>query len=150
MASDWILPITLLPAVGLFIMSTTALSSATSSELNLLIFSRNCMQPDIIRQKIKQLRKLSIALFGLYMGASSFAVAGLLGGLSNQNYLDNMIGIVNILLFIGVFFVVAALSMLVSYAMSAVKIKQQQFLNELNQASHNIREQVGHNTFSHK
>lgn len=129
-SSDWILPITLLPAVGLFIMSTTALSSSISSELNVLIFSHHCTQPDIIRRKIMQLRRLSLALFGLYMSASSFAVAGLLGGLTAQEYLS-MFNVVNVLLFIGVFFVVAALVLLVIYAMNAVKIKQQQFLNSL-------------------
>lgn len=130
--TDWILPITLLPAVGLFIMSTTALSSALSSELNLLIFAHHCSQPKIIKRKIVQLKLLSLALFGLYISASFFAVSGLLGGLFEQGHL-RLMKTVNILLFIGVFFVVVALALLVIYAINAVKIKQQQFMDSLSE-----------------
>ena len=136
--NEWVLPITLIPGAGLLIMSTTQIANALSAELNQLIFQRQRIFIPTIRMKLFQLRLLSIALFGLYISCSCFAIAAFLAGLEVSGwFMLEKLGFV--LICLGIMAIVIALTLLILYAYRAVRIKQMQFedqLQSLNQEDH--------------
>jgi len=130
MEESWLLPITILPAVGLIIMSTTNLSNALGGEINSLLHINKTSLKPIIFRKLKQLRLLSISLLLQYTSGACFAVVGLLEGLIRAGRL--MIpSLTLILLCIGITGIVVALIILSIFAFRAFSIKQAQFERQL-------------------
>ena len=126
MLQDWLLPLTLLPAVGLIIMSTTNLSSSLSNEINFFLHEKKVKFRPILQQKISQLKLLSLSLFFQYSSCSCFAISGLLGGLEGGEHAMIPISTL-VLIIVGILGVVCALVLLIFYAFRAVGIKQKQF-----------------------
>ena len=77
--TEWYIPVTLLPGVGLLIMSTTNLLNAISTELSTLIREGHPNMDNIIERKIAQVRLLNLALSSLYISSASDVLAGLIG-----------------------------------------------------------------------
>lgn len=125
---SWYLPITLLPSIGFFIMSTTNVSNALSAEISQLLALDTVGDKLIVKRKINQLSLLSIALVLLYGSAIFLAVAGLISGL-NANFMFMAETLVAVLLCGGILAVCVALVLLMIYAFRAVKIKRDQFAN---------------------
>ena len=121
----WYLPITILPGVGLLIMSTSNLLNALSAELTHLIKEdRECMYT-IIEQKITQLGLLNLALVAFYLSAASLVMAGLSGRLQLSPTL------ITWLMVLGIGSILGALALLTQYSLRAVRIKKAQFKKSL-------------------
>lgn len=123
---SWYLPITLLPSIGFFIMSTTNVSNALSAEIAQLMALDTVRDKPILNRKINQLSLLSNTLVLLYGSAIFMAVAGLIAGL-NANFMVMAETLVAILLCGGILAVCIALVLLMIYAFRAVNIKRDQF-----------------------
>jgi len=122
----WYLPITILPSVGFFIMSTSNVSNSLSGEIARLIEMDKSENKPIILRKIEQLRLLSIALTLLYLSAACMAISGLIAGLE-ANFMLIGVECSGWLVILGIVGIVAALCVLIAYAVRAVKIKRDQF-----------------------
>ncbi len=130
---DWVIPLTLLPGIGMMIMSTSNLSSAISSEIDRLLHQEDC-NTHLVEIKITQMSLLNISLVCLYISTAVFAVAGLLGGISDLQ--DIMIDITyhHILVIIGIATLVVATLLLMTFSIRSVKIKRNQYLKSISKA----------------
>jgi hypothetical protein len=123
---DWYIPITILPAVGLLIVSTTAQMMGVSTEIG-GILSEKCthFEHKISGLKIKQLTRLTRATALLYISAACFVLAGILGAI-----LPEEMGIKEKLpqyvLLLGVVLILFALGLLVTYGISTIGIRKMQ------------------------
>jgi DMSO reductase anchor subunit len=119
---NWYLPITLVPGIGLLILSTSNLMVTLSNELNGLI-NEQSKDDSIILRKLTQLKTLNRVLVLFYSAVACLAIAGLIGGLQlisikNTATYISVIGIV--IMILGLFF-------LIKYSYRAVSIRQDQF-----------------------
>ena len=122
---NWLLPITIIPGIGMIIMSTSGISNALSAEISNVLNRNMDSDRPIVDRKIHQLWVLSISLMLQYISAACLAISGLLGGLKLDQF--GVVICTEILLFTGVGFIVIALLYLILYARRAVKIKRDQF-----------------------
>ncbi len=78
---EWYVPITMLPGIGLIILSTSNLLIALNNEIKELNQDKNkCIS--IIQLKMVQLKRLNLALMGQYICIFLLVLAGVLGGSS--------------------------------------------------------------------
>ncbi len=124
---NWYVPITIVPAIGLLILSTSNLMIALSSELNDLI-SKKELRKLIISRKLKQLKRLNRAMVLLYLSVASFVLSGLMAGISQTSGSNSNSSIY--LAILGIIFAFGALINLIAYSFKAVKIRQDQFQNK--------------------
>ncbi len=130
MMTNWYLPITVVPGIGLLILSTSNLMITLSGELNNLIASKNSEESNaIIARKLIQLKTLNRTMVFFYLAVACLAIAALIGalqlGFSEKVVLyTSVMGIVTMLL---------GLLFLIKYSYKAVSIRQDQFKNSLNQ-----------------
>tara|TARA_R110001632_G_scaffold34766_1_gene88135 strand:- start:10638 stop:11024 length:387 start_codon:yes stop_codon:yes gene_type:complete len=120
----WYLPITILPGIGLLILSTSNQLIALSNEISERLKLEIC-NDKISQRKLKQLKLLNKGLVGLYIGAGVMVASGILSGLQNFYHFSNTFGIIAMLL--GVLSVFISISFLIVYSMRAVKIRQDQY-----------------------
>ena len=124
---DWYIPITIVPAVGLILLSTSNLLIALSTEIKDLI-KGNSATEQLIQTKLRQLKRLSWAMIFLYVSVASFVISGLIGGIYQSGH--RMVSDVSIyIVVLGIFMSLAALFILIAYALSALKNRQNQFLD---------------------
>lgn len=124
---EWYIPITILPGVGMLVLSTTSQMMALSGEVqSLLIDKCNDFDYMIARKKIKQLGLLTRASTALYTASGLYVLAGLFSVLSS------LTTIANIILYLGTLFFFAALVFLIVYALRTVRIRELQFDNNKN------------------
>lgn len=124
----WYVPITIVPGIGLLILSTSNLMVALSSEINELIAEKK-VQELIIRRKLKQLKRLNSAMVFLYLSVASFVISGLLAGISEASQTNFNASIYSAI--IGIICALVALILLIIYSSKAVRIRQDQFQNKL-------------------
>lgn len=130
MMTNWYLPITVVPGIGLLILSTSNLMITLSGELNNLIASKNSEESNAtIARKLIQLKTLNRTMVFFYLAVACLAIAALIGalqlGISEKVVLyTSVMGIVTMLL---------GLLFLIKYSYKAVSIRQDQFKNSLNQ-----------------
>ncbi len=125
---NWYLPITLVPGIGLLILSTSNLMLTLSTEISTIITNIDGDNP-IISRKLNQLKKLNMTMVLLYISVACLVVAGLLGGVSSSIGVEN-----NIVLYIailGILFILSALSLLIVYSFRAISIRQDQFKDHI-------------------
>ena len=128
---SWIFPLTILPGIGLIIMSTTNWSVALAGEIERLLKEADCSRT-IVKRKIKQLSLLNSALVALYVSAALCALGGFLGAASTYTEgVPKWKVLVTVSTSIGIAFLLAATVMLIVYAFRAVAIKRQQFIERL-------------------
>lgn len=113
---EWYVPITILPGVGLFILSTTNLLIALNNEIIDLKPQEDCTE--IIVLKIGQLKKLSVVLVGLYLAGFAFLCAGIAAALWSEVKNLSFIFLVS-----GVIAKAISIFILIIYAFNAVKIR---------------------------
>lgn len=119
---EWYLPITIIPGIGLLLLSTSNLLVNLNSEINTL--SLDPLKKEITHRKIKQLKRLNYVMVFFYVTVSLLVIAGLLESISTQINLQLNIGICVTTLGI-VFFLIGLLN-LVIYSLKAIKIRQDQ------------------------
>jgi len=130
---NWYLPITIIPGLGMLILSTTSQMMALSSEIgNLLSNKCSKFQHMISERKIKQLGLLTRASALLYLATGSYVLSGILGVIFDNK---SMLDLPSIALYIGTIWVFVALTLLIVYAFRAVSIRKMQFEN-----NHNIED----------
>lgn len=128
--NEWYFPITILPAIGFFIVAATSISNSLSAETSRLIELERGNQTRVIQQKIRQFSLVNWALILLYISAVLMAVAGLIGGL-----IDNMVlqvaQLVYIFVCLGIGFMVIALLLQCIFAIRSASIKRHQLDSKL-------------------
>ena len=124
---DWYIPITILPAVGLLIVSTTSQMMGLSNEIG-GILSERCthFEHKLSDLKIKQLTRLTRSTALLYISAACFVLSGILGAI-----LPKEMGISEkvpqYVLLIGVVLILVALGLLIVYGVKTINIRRMQY-----------------------
>lgn len=123
---NWYLPITILPGLGMLILSTTNQLMALSKETGMLV-SKKCteLQHKVARKKIKQLGLLIRATTFLYVAAGLYVLSGILQAVHNNIPFN----ISTIALYSGTALVFVALTLLAIYAYRDLKIRKFQYDN---------------------
>jgi len=120
---NWYLPITIIPGLGLLVLSTSNIMIALSNEIDSIIELNK--DSAIIRRKLAQLKLLNKAMVFFYIAIASLLISAILKGLFNLEETT---------FFISAFAVILALIGLFSlilYSFRAVRIRQDQFINKL-------------------
>ncbi|WP_379952759.1 hypothetical protein [Dokdonia sp. R78006] len=121
---NWYLPITIVPGLGLLILSTSTLMVALSNEINQMI--EQSKQKKMISHKLVQLKLLNTAMVFLYVAVAFLLISSVINGLFDLERTS---------LYTSVFAIILALIgilSLITYSFRAVRIRQQQFKNKLN------------------
>ena len=122
---NWYLPITIVPGLGLLVLSTSNLMGLLSQEIKNLI-SEHAEYKTLLKRKLKQLKLLNLAMVFLYASIAFFVISGLVAGLyQSTNIMGGEVPIY--LLLIGILCCLAAIFLLIIFSFRAVKIKQDQF-----------------------
>lgn len=124
-AQGWVLPLTVLPGIGLFILSTTNYINALSGEIAALFEEEDCDKV-LLKKKITQLTVLNTAIIMLYISGALFAVSGLVGGLGKLEHVAADQGVLAMLV-LGVTSFLGACICLVTFSIRMLRIKQYQF-----------------------
>lgn len=127
---EWYLPITILPALGMLILSTTSQMMALSSEINALLQVKcTDFQHLISSKKLRQLGLLTRAGALLYLASGIYVLSGISGALfETHTFYDAP----SLLLYSGTILVFLAFILLIIYAFRAVGIRKFQFENNHN------------------
>ena len=123
---NWYIPITILPGIGLLILSTSNQLIALSTEIAERLKLKVCNDL-ITKRKLKQLKSLNKGLVGLYIGAGSMATSGMLSRFQNFNFYKISQNIGLTLMLLGVLSIFISIAYLIIYSIRAVKIRQNQF-----------------------
>jgi len=73
---EWNIPITILPGIGMFIISTSNLIIALNDEIRELNVEKEKFHISIIK-KIFHLKRLNLSLIGQYISALSLVLGGI-------------------------------------------------------------------------
>lgn len=119
---QWYIPITIIPGIGLIIMSTSSLLIALNTEVTLLNRKREVFG-EIIALKIGQMKRLNWAMVFLYLAILCFLLSGLLAVLINPVAL-----LIQIIMIAGVSSSLVAIIFLISFGFRAVSIRQKHLL----------------------
>lgn len=114
---DWYFPITIIPGIALLILSTTNLILGLNVELSQLA-QENSRYEKIIELKIKQLKRISRAVFWFYMGIFLFLISGMGASLT-----DSFAKWPQIILLAGVMATTLAIILLLIFSIKAVRIR---------------------------
>ena len=120
---NWYLPITIVPGLGLLILSTSNLIVTLSNEINGMI--EHSKANKLIGRKLLQLKLLNMAMVFFYVAVAFLLISGVINGLFELEKAS---------LFISVFAIILALIGLFSliiYSFRAVRIRQNQFRHKL-------------------
>lgn len=126
---NWYIPITIIPGIGLLILSTSNLMVTLSTEINTLI--HNTDENDvIINKKLIQLKLLNRAMVLFYIAISCLVTAALIGGISLKLDIEAALALYVIIL--GIIMLLLGLFWLIKYSYRAVSIRQDQFKIKFN------------------
>jgi len=114
---EWYIPITILPGVGMFTLSTSRLLISLNTGI-INLNSNKGLYKEIIDKKISQLKTLNYALIFQYISAFCFVIGGVLGEL-----FDNEMWIIYFVLS-GVIFLTFSIILLIIYALKSLKIRE--------------------------
>lgn len=121
---DWYLPITILPASGLLIMSTTTQMLGLSNEIGAMLAVKcTPFQHRVADLKIQQLGRLTKAATSLYLSAACFVLSGLLNVFFAKEPFHS---VSQYILTLGVLLVFVALVFLVMYSYKTISIRKLQ------------------------
>ncbi|WP_103072588.1 DUF2721 domain-containing protein [Aquimarina sediminis] len=123
----WYIPATIIPGIGLLILSTSNLLVSLSTELKVLI-TEDTAKEILIKRKLQQLKLLNSAMVFLYIAVASFVISTLVSGVSKtvETNFDSAIYIT----IMGITSALLGLIALIIYSYRAVKIRQDQFNNK--------------------
>ncbi len=123
----WYIPATIIPGIGLLILSTSNLLVNLSTEIKELI-KEVTIEEGLIKRKLKQLKLLNSAMVFLYIAVALFVISALIAGVykSTQANFDSAIYIT----ITGIISALLGLIILILYSFKAVNIRQDQFNNK--------------------
>jgi hypothetical protein len=120
---NWYLPITIVPGLGLLILSTSNLMVTLSNEISAMI--ENSKNKIIITKKLVQLKLLNMAMVFFYFAVAFLLISAVINGLFKVEKVSLFISVMAIIsALIGIF-------SLIIYSFRAVEIRQNQFKNKL-------------------
>ncbi|MDO5978182.1 hypothetical protein [Flavivirga spongiicola] len=127
---NWYLPIKIIPRLGMLILSTVTQMLNLSSEINNLM-TRKCsvFQHEISKHKIKQLSLLTRTNSLLCLTTGSYVLSVIFWRIFES---ESIVSISNITLYTGIVFVFMAITLLITYAFKAVKIRKDRLANNQN------------------
>ncbi|MCF8303616.1 MAG: hypothetical protein K9I94_10115 [Bacteroidales bacterium] len=114
---EWYGPLTILPAIGLIIISTANFIVALNNEIQRLQAEQE-RNKEIIKKKVIQLKRLSIGISLLYSSVLFFLFASLAKIFADQNMIFNG------LMVLGVIATTLAIIVLLIQALKAIYIRQ--------------------------
>ena len=118
----WQINISLTPSIAVILTSSNRMALGLTDEINQWFFPKSTEYSKILSLKIKQLKRLSIAIFLMYVSLSLLIINALLVGLQ---LIPKSIDKLGILLSIIIFLVAIYYKILFSY--KAYYIRQDQF-----------------------
>lgn len=118
----WFVPITLLPGVGLFLLSTSNLLIALTKNISELM--KEGASEKLIRVKLSQLSLISRAMIFFYVSVGLLILGGLLGGLLTDP--ERTHNVMLVLTLAGIVFLLIASVLMIVYAYRAVGIRKWQ------------------------
>jgi len=121
---NWYVPITIVPAIGLLLLSTSNLLVALSSEIKNLL-DKEANREELLNPKLSQLKILSNVMIALYLSVACFVISGLLAGLFQS--IGKAFGGAIYISIGGIACALFGLGALIIYSVRAVKIRQDQF-----------------------
>lgn len=126
---NWYVPITIVPGIGLLLMSTSNLLSALSNEIKGLL-TEHVDYKNLLQRKLRQLKLLNYAMVFLYASVACFVLSGLIAGLYQSTHAmsDDVPIYFSV---IGILSCLTALILLMLFSFRAVKIKQDQFKKDI-------------------
>jgi hypothetical protein len=113
---EWYAPLTVLPALGLIILSTSNFIVALNTEL-IDLENESAPKLAVIKAKIQQMRRLGIANVSLYVSVFLFLVAGMSNAVTSSD------GVFFGIMFLAVACFSIAIFTLLIHAIKAVKIR---------------------------
>lgn len=116
---EWYAPLTVLPAIGLLILSTSNFIVALNNEINGLLHEPE-RRKVLIGKKLAQLKRLSVASAFLYFGVILFLTSGLTSAFSEKEIFFKL------QMAAGVLVTTVAVVILFFYSTKAVAIRQSQ------------------------
>lgn len=120
---NWYLPITIVPGLGLLILSTSNLMVTLSNEISMMI--DHSKEKAMITRKLVQLKLLNMAMVFFYVSVALLLVSAVLNGLYTIEKTSLYISVLAIIsALVGLF-------SLVIYSFRAVTIRQNQFKNKI-------------------
>jgi len=125
--TNWYLPITIVPGIGLLILSTSNLMITLSNEINTLL-KEHAIDDSIISRKLIQLKTLNRAMVFFYTAVACLAIAGVVGGLQ----IDIIKNIHTYISITGIIIMLSGIFSLIKYSYKAVSIRQDQFNKKFN------------------
>ncbi len=114
---EWYLPVTIMPGVGMIILSTSQLLITLNDEIRELNVEKTKYK-SIIKSKLHQLRNLNYSLVGQYIAAFLFVLGGIIGGISKVESL------IIIFVFTGVICLSISIFLLIQYSFRSIAIRQ--------------------------
>ncbi|MBN8675025.1 hypothetical protein PDL71_10905 [Lacibacter sp. MH-610] len=116
---DWYLPITIIPGVGVLIVSTTNQIIALNIDIAQMISNKSCMeQMRIFDKKNNQLKKLARATVLFYISSALYVFSGLSGAFMSSR------GVSEVVLIAATACLFAALGYLIFYGHDLIKIQK--------------------------
>ena len=117
---EWYIPLTILPAIALIILSTSNFLVALDGEILLLSTGEENIK-HILAKKVRQLKRLGLAISLLYLSSLFFMFSALAQVLFHNK------DILKVLMVIAVIFVTMALIVLLLHSLKAMGIRQALF-----------------------
>jgi hypothetical protein len=115
---EWYLPMTIIPGVGLIIMSTSHMLMGLSNEITVLEEATRC-RVDIIKAKLGQLKRLSVALVFQYLAVLFLLFSGII-----KSTIPEINMFTEYLLIFGIVALTSSIILLLIYSLKAVSIRQ--------------------------
>lgn len=124
---EWYLPITIIPGIGVLIVSTTNQMIAVSEEIRDITASDcNSFKKNIASLKITQLGKLTLATFFLYISCAFYVLSGIFAAFLSMHFLPDFF------LILGTVCLFIAIGFLIAYGFNLIQIRKKQFQNLIN------------------
>jgi hypothetical protein len=126
---EWYVPITILPGIGLLIISTSSLLVNLNNEISTLLHSDK--EDDIVlsQKKLKQLNLLNLSMVGFYIGSATFVNSGILMILAKALTWCRDTSLIFIV--VGIVAVLVSLCMLILFSFRAVRIRNEQHQDKI-------------------
>ncbi len=114
---DWYIPITIIPGIGLIVISTTNIMLDLNAEISKLENSKDNLL-SIIKAKLYQLKVINIAIVLQYLGILFFLISGIGLSISSSETIPQA------LLVFGVCWISFSILLLIYYSYKAISIHQ--------------------------
>ena len=119
------MPITIIPGIGLLILSTTHLIVSLNNEMETLLEEAGLNQ-SLMQQKLSQMKLLTYSMSGFYISTALMVLSGLVS-FSQQFEVNALVNFSSSILLAGVALIFISLLILILYSIRAVKIRRMHF-----------------------